>query len=79
MTREQIDAIVARQLVAEARYLGARDGKPVIRAERRRILEQAERELAAVVANLFGEPRAQASGSPAPPSGNPDAIESETA
>lgn len=69
MTRQQIEAVVARQLVAEARYLEAVFSFPAIRAERRRILEETERELGeAVAAGACTE----ASGRPADASGNPD-------
>lgn len=67
MTAEQIAAIVARQLAAEAAYLESVSSFPAIRAERRRILEEAERELAAAGAEIA------ASGSPADGAGFPDA------
>lgn len=53
MTPEQTAAIVARHLLAESRYLDSVSSFPAIRAERRRILEEAERELAGAAAEVL--------------------------
>lgn len=72
MTEQEISAIVERQLAAEALYLEAAVSFPGIRAERRRILEEAERELAAALAEILRVDVCTASGRPAGLSGNPD-------
>lgn len=71
MTAEQIAAIVARQLVAESRYLEAASSFPAIRAERRRILDETERELACAVIETLA---CSTSGRPPDDAGFPDAV-----
>lgn len=76
MTTEQAAAIVARQLTAEARYLAVVGAIPAIRAEHRRILEEAERELeiaaAEVLASGVTATRRRSSGTPDGCAGSPD-------
>lgn len=76
MTHSEIAAIVARQLVAESRYLGALAAKPGIRAKHRLILEEAERDLARAAAKILDEGRAkdlqESSGTPDGGAGLPD-------
>lgn len=59
-------------LAAEAAYLGAVASFPAIRAERRRKLEETERELARAVAEVLSAGACNESRRPADESGNPD-------
>ena len=73
MTHEQLVDVVHRQLAAEAAYLEALASFPCILAERRRVLEEAERELAGAVDQVLRGDVCKASGSPADGAGFPDA------
>ena len=79
MTDQETAAIVARQLAAETAYLEARSSFPGIRAERRRILEETERELAAAVAEVLRAHVCTASGCPTDGAGFPDGTERSAA
>ncbi len=79
MTAEEIADVVDRQLVAEAKYLEAVASFPCIRAERRRILEEAERELAIAVDQVLRAGACRVAGRPAGGAGLPDvALQSES-